>query len=85
LALFFRAYFNPSRLADAAYIRRFAGEIDKRFDARYEALRKVVARVVARRQRTDETYNAPTFFKSEAGYFELVEALARSRRALRNV
>jgi hypothetical protein len=85
LALFFRAYLDPLQVTSNHYISRLLKEIEKKFDTRYDALVKVIARVVARKQRDDASYNAPTFFKSEAGYLELVEAVARSREALRRI
>ncbi|SRR6266545_1504770 len=82
LALYYRAFFNASRGSDAAYILRFTKDLSKNFDERYDALIKVVGRVVLRRQQRDEAYIAPTYFKSEVGYLELVEAVARSKSSL---
>jgi hypothetical protein len=79
LGLLYRLHFDGERIDDLGYLDSFNAEVDASLETWYlDLLTRVDNYVEAKRER-DPAYNAPTFFKSETGYTELVMELAQDR------
>ncbi len=76
LGLLYRLHFDSERVEDPTYLESFKTEAEANLEDWYVDMITRIDTYVEAKKARDVTYNAPTFFKSETGYTELVKVLS---------
>jgi len=76
LGLLYRLHFDSERVEDPTYLESFKTEAEANLEDWYVDMITRIDTCVEAKKARDVTCNAPTFFKSETGYTELVKVLS---------